>query len=118
MRPDWKDYPFSLCTDAARHFIGRIFLLLSALAIAIFLGSGIAASTGDHIGWLGGIMIYPIMIIGGIAQGWGVLVSLVLGLFTAVYLQGDVSPRWLLLPFILQGLEAYRGCASWVIGKP
>lgn len=113
MHPDWTDYPLSLFTDVARHFIGRIFLLLSTLAIAIFLGSGIAASTGDHIGWLGRIMIYPIMIIGGITQIWGIFIYMILSIFTAIYLQRDVSPKWL-----LQGWEAYRWCASWEIGKP
>ena len=118
MRPDWSDYPISLFTDVASHFLGRIFLLLSTLALAVFLGSGIAASTGDHVGWLGGIMIYPIMIIGGIAQIWGIFIYMILGIFTAIYLQRDVSPKWLLFPFLLQGFEAYRWCASWEIGKP
>jgi hypothetical protein len=118
MHPDWTDYPFSTFSDVAGHFIGRIFLLLVTFGIAIFLGSGVAASTGDHIGWFGGIMIYPIMIIGGIAQIWGIFVYLTLGIFTAVYLIRDVSIRWLILPFLLQGLEAYRWCASWEIGKP
>lgn len=118
MRPDWTDYPISLFTDVASHFLGRIFLLLSTLTLAIFFGSGVAASTGDHVGWLGGIMIYPIMIIGGIAQIWGIFIYMILGIFTAIYLQRDVSAKWLLLPFLLQGFEAYRWCASWEIGKP
>ena len=118
MRPDWTDYPFSIFSDVAAHFIGRLSLLISVLALAVFLGSGIAASTGDHIGWFGGIMIYPIMIIGGIAQIWGVLVYAILGFFTAVYFHRDIGPKWLLLPFVLQVFEAYRWCSSWEIGKP
>jgi hypothetical protein len=90
MLSDWTDYPLSIFTGVARHFIGRIFLLLATLVLAVFLGSGIAVSTGDHIGWFNGIMIYPIMIIGGIAQVWGILVYFALGVFTAVYLQRDV----------------------------
>ncbi len=118
MRPDWTGYPISLFTDVAGHFIGRIFLLLLTLASAVFLGSGIAASTGDHVGWLGGILLYPIMILGGIAQGWGFFVYLSIGLFTAIYLQREVSARWLVLLFLLQGFEVYRWCVSWEIGKP
>lgn len=113
MRPDWTDYPLSIFTDAAGHFIGKLVLLLSTIAAAIFTGSGIAALTGHHVGWIVGLMIYPIMILDGIAQIWGVFVYLILGIFTAIYLQRDVSPKWLLLPFLVQGFEAYRWCASW-----
>ena len=118
MRPDWTDYPISLFTDASRHFVGRICLLFLTLTAAVFLGFGIAAFTGAHIGWVGGLMIVPLMIIGGIAQIWGIFIYLILGIFTVLYLQRDVSPRWLLLPLLLQGFEAYRWCASWVIGNP
>ena len=113
MRPDWTDYPISIFTDVAQHFIGRIFLLFATLALAVFLGSGIAASTGHHIGWLGGIMLYPIMIIGGVAQFWGILIYAALGLFTVFFFHGDIRFRWLLFPFLLQGIEAYRWSASW-----
>ena len=105
MRPDWKHYPISLFVDVAEHFFGRILLLLSALGLGIFIGSGIAASTGDHVGWFGAVMVYPIMIIGGIAQIWGIFVYLLLGVFTAIYLQRDVSPKWLLVPFIGSSLN-------------
>ena len=74
MHPDWTDCPFSVFSDVAQHIFGRIFLLLSTIAVAAFLGSGIAASTGHHIGWLGGITLYPIMITGGIAQIWGIFI--------------------------------------------
>lgn len=63
-------------------------------------------------------MIYPIMVIGGIAQIWGIFTYFILGIFTVIYLHRDVPPRWLLLPFLLQGIEAYRWCVSWEIGKP
>ncbi len=118
MRPDWSDYPLSLLTNVVSHLLGRIFLLFCTIAFAVFLGSGVAASTGDHVGWFTGIMIYPVLLVGGIAQIWGLPIYLFLGIFTAIYLQRELSPRWLLLPFLLQTLEAYRWCASWETGKP
>lgn len=115
MSPDWTDYPFSLLTDVLGHFLGRMLLLLGTLTLAVFLGSGIAAATGHHVGWLSGLMIYPIMILGGVVQMWGILVYLILGIFVAVYLLREISSWWLLLPFLLQGWEAYRWCASWEV---
>jgi hypothetical protein len=35
-----------------------------------------------------------------------------------IYLARDVSHRWLFVIFALQFFEAWRWCASWVIGKP
>lgn len=116
MRPDWTDYPFSLLTDVAGHFLGRLILLLLTLALAVFLGSGMAASLGDHVGWLSGLRIYPLMILGGIVQIWGIFVYLILGFFSVAWLLREISFWWLLLPFLLQGWEAYRWCASWEIG--
>jgi hypothetical protein len=117
MNPDWTDYPLSIVRDVAGHFIGRIFLLLVTLALAVFLGSGIAASTGDHLGWTGGLMIYPIMLIGGFAQGWGIPIYAAIGFFTVIYFFRDTNSRWLIFPFILQFWEAYRWSASWIWGK-
>ncbi len=117
MRPDWTDYPLSIFTDVASHIVGRLFLILISVTLAVFLGSGIAASTGDHVGWFNGIMFYPIMIVGGIAQFWGIGIYLSIGIICATYFVRDIPPKWLLIVIVLQAFEAYRWSSSWEIGK-
>jgi uncharacterized membrane protein YjjB (DUF3815 family) len=117
MNSNWTNYPISVFTDVSTYLVGRVFLLFSTIVISVFLGSGIAASTGDHVGWTEAVTMYPIMVAGGIVQIWGIFIYMILGFFTVIYLQRDVSLRWLLLPFLLQGFEAYRWCASWELAK-
>jgi hypothetical protein len=115
MNPDWTNYPYSLVTDVGGNLIGRVLLFLATIVLAVFLGSGIAALTGDHIGWFGAVLIYPIMVIGGVADIWGIFVYGAILFFALIFLRCEISLRWLLLPFLLQGIEAYRWCASWTM---
>lgn len=114
MRCNWSDLPFSILSDVAGHFIGRIFLLTGTLAIAAHLGAGLAFAAAGHSGeWPFGPALYPIMFIGGLVQGWGIASLFLLGIFAVVYLQKDDVPlKWLAVPFLIQGLEAYRWCST------
>lgn len=114
MRGNWSDYPFSILNDVAGHFVGRIFLLTGTLAIATYLGASLAFASAGHSGeWPFGLLFYPIMFVGGLVQGWGIASLFLLGIFAVVYFhKEDVRLPWLAVPFLIQGLEAYRWCST------
>src|SRR5438034_11362038 len=118
MRDLEQDYPLSIFQAALFSVAGKTFLLIVFLALATLLGSSLAYAQGDHIHPIGALMVYPIMVIGGFAQGWGIPIYAALAIIGSIYLARDISHRWLIVIFVFQLFEAWRWCASWVVGKP
>jgi len=108
MNPDWSDYPISIFTAAANHVVGRLLFFFGTLAMAVLLGSSLAAWTGDHIGPLTVFKMYSIMVISELFQVWGIVIYGTMAVFLAIYYHKELSFKWLLIPFVLQAFETYR----------
>ena len=97
-----RDYPLSVFRAAIFGVAGKTLLLVGSLVLATVLGSALAYAHGDHIHPVGALMIYPIMVIGGFAEGWGIPIYAALAMIGFIYLARDVSHRWLFVIFALQ----------------
>src|SRR5258708_9391395 len=116
MTPSDFDYPLSAFRSATSHLLGRLLFVVIVLALAVLLGAGIARLTGDHLSSLGALMLYPILVIGGIAQIHGIVAYALVFIAGAIYILRETSHLWLLVIFITQAIEAGVWCSSWTLG--
>ncbi|MGF1657322.1 MAG: hypothetical protein ACFCU3_10125 [Verrucomicrobiales bacterium] len=117
MRPDWSDYPLSVFFDSIGHYVLRI----SALVAVLLLGTavGIVLAWPKVLLYVFDRMLYLVpgllaafgqVFVVGLHQGWGLLAQLTLCLFACLFLLQDLSYKWLIFAFAVQGLETIR-CA-------
>jgi hypothetical protein len=113
-----RDYPLSVFREAVSGVVGKALLFVGCLVLATLAGSAIAFAHGDHIHPVGALMLYPLMVIGGFVEIWGIPIYATLLILFLIYVARDISHWWLIVVFTLQSFEAWRWCASWVVGKP
>ena len=112
-----SDYPFSIFRAIGSYLVARILFLFAAIILAVLLGAGVADLAGDHLSAGSALILYPVLVIGGIAQFHGILAYGLILTSILVYILREASHYWLLVVFGIQAIEAGVWCASWTVGK-
>jgi len=111
------NYPLNLFLTSLHSILGRFLLYTLVLLSGMALGAGVellleaqAVDTSAIVLWP---FLVPALVIGGFAQGWGILSYGILFGFGLLFLTTEIRARWLWLAFVIQTAEAFRCMAVW-----
>lgn len=113
-------FPFSSFTEALRSTLVKLILLFLTIYLAVVSAAclydwgGQLVRDGEiTVDWhlndlFAPVAIYPVLLIVGIAQLWGIAAYLAILIFAIFFLQDQIRCRWLVVPFLIQFWETYR----------